>query len=279
MDWTAVVRDASGPVEGRVVVVPHAGAGPNALVSLIELLPQRYEVVGVTLPGRERRFDEPFTSTPSDPQAVAATVLAELAAMAPLPTVLFGHSMGAAMAGAMATARPEMFVRVVLSAYPPLGTRAELAGRRSEDDLVSILHRGEGTPDEVLNSRFWRKHVIDRLRSDLTLGVRFSSISMAAMLEQPLPVPLTVLSADRDEIVPDYGLAGWQPRAGAGLRMREFPGTHFYLLEPGNREDVAAELAASFSDVAETVSTTAEGQRARAQANWPGVRPSPAGPR
>ena len=257
MDWTAVVRGANGPAEGRIVVVPHAGAGPNALVSLIEVLPRRYEVVGVTLPGRERRFDEPFTGTPSGPQAVTATVLAELAAMAPLPTVLFGHSMGAAMAGAMAQARPEMFVRVVLSAYPSLGTRAELAGRWSEDRLVDILRRGGGTPDEVLNSRFWRQHVIDRLRSDLTLGVRFSSMSMAAMLERPLPVPLTVLSADRDEIVPDHGLAVWRPRAGAGLRMREFPGSHFYLLEPGNREDVAAELAASFTGVTETVTPTA----------------------
>lgn len=241
--WAVLLRSATGAPHGRVVVVPHAGAGPNALMSLFELLPQRYEIVGITLPGRERRFTEAFTTTPSDPPAVAAAVLAEIALLPELPTVLFGHSMGAALAGAMAVAEPGAFVRVVLSAYPSTGTPAQLAGRWPDGELLDILRRGEGTPDEILRSPFWRRHILDRLRSDLTLGVRLAHVGV----QDTLQVPLTVLSGDRDEIVPDYGAAAWRARAGAGLRMRAFPGAHFYLLDDLNRAGVAGEIAEAFT--------------------------------
>ena len=37
--WTSVVRPAEGPPDRRVVVFPHAGSGPNALLPLLGCLP------------------------------------------------------------------------------------------------------------------------------------------------------------------------------------------------------------------------------------------------
>ncbi|UJW33007.1 alpha/beta fold hydrolase [Saccharothrix sp. AJ9571] len=237
--WTAVLRAAQGTPEARVVLIPHAGAGPNVLMPLAERLPPRFEVLGVTLPGRERRFSESFKETPSDPHAVVEGVLGELVALPSLPTVLFGHSMGAAVAAAIALAKPEPFTGLVLSAYPSGGSAAERAGRWSDDDLVKIMRAGGGTPDEILASPFWREHVMALLRSDLTLGLRLAQVSFLG----PVAVPLTVLGAHDDQLVPSAELPAWRDRAGAGLRTRMFDGGHFYLLDEPHVGEVAAELA------------------------------------
>ncbi|WP_248965384.1 thioesterase II family protein [Sphaerisporangium perillae] len=128
--WTAEMRPARAEPEGRIVVFPHAGAGPNALMPLLACLPEAYDVLGVTLPGRERRFGESYENTPSDPGAVVTGILGELAALPSCPTVFFGHSMGVAVAVAMALAEPGACGRLVLSAHP---RRGQPPSRRRRD--------------------------------------------------------------------------------------------------------------------------------------------------
>lgn len=235
---TDVLRPVTVPPRGRVVVLPHAGAGPNALLPLLGLLPPDLELVGTTLPGRERRFAEPFAAVAADPDGLVRAVLDELAARPALPTTLFGHSMGAALAGLAAQRAPGAFTAVVLSSYPLPGTPAELAGRWSEERLLRVLEAGGGTPAEVLANPAWRRHVLDLLRADLTLAVRLVHAGFAG----PLAVPLVVLDGDSDLLVgpPDHDV--WRFRAGAGLRRRVLPGGHFHLLDPRNRDAVVAEL-------------------------------------
>ncbi|MEX5717393.1 thioesterase II family protein [Geodermatophilus maliterrae] len=223
-------------------MVPHAGAGPHVLAPLLRHVPDHYEVLGVTLPGRERRCHEPCTTTPSDPDGVVAAILAELAALPTLPTVLFGHSLGAAIASAALVRAPELFTAGVLSAHPSGSSAAQRAGRWSDEELVAVLRCGGGTPEEVLGNSAWRRQVLDRLRSDLTLSVRLAHCHPA----QPIGVPLTVLVGDRDEIVPAGTLDTWRVRAPAGVRLRTFRGGHFFLLDEDNRAAVATEITAAF---------------------------------
>ncbi|MFC7385212.1 thioesterase II family protein [Sphaerisporangium rhizosphaerae] len=241
--WTAALRAARGEPEGRVVVFPHAGAGPNALMPLLAALPDTYDVLGVTLPGRERRFSESYDRTPEDPGAVVDGVLAELTGLPSCATVYFGHSMGVSVAVAVALADPGACARLVLSAHPPAGVKFEREAAWNDAVLLEVVRLGGGTPQEIMDSPFWRTYVLGLLRSDLTLAARL----VRRNLDGRITMPLTVLGGDRDELVSVRELVAWQDRAEAGARMRVFPGGHFYLLDEPNRRAVAAEITGAFS--------------------------------
>ncbi|MCY7287067.1 MAG: alpha/beta fold hydrolase, partial [Cryobacterium sp.] len=220
-----------------------AGAGPHTLMPLINHIPDRFDVVGVTLPGRESRSAENFTTTPSDPQAAVDAVLQEIVSLPALPTVLFGHSMGAALAAAVALSRPDPFTAVVLSAYPLGGSAAHRAGRWQDSEMLAIVRQGRGTPEEVTGSPAWRRRVLDLLRSDLTLSVR---LVVGVGTRQPA-VPVTVLCGDADHVVATPDPVGWERNGDAAVRFRTFPGGHFYLLDEANMVEVATEISRAFA--------------------------------
>ncbi|MEU9333233.1 alpha/beta fold hydrolase [Streptomyces sp. NPDC048290] len=238
--WTAALRrPAQGAALGRLVVLAHSGAGPNALLPMLRHLPDAYELVGVTLPGRERRLWEGVSDTPPESAAVVNAVLRELRRLPRLPTVHFGHSMGAALAAALALAAPELCKGVVLSAHPG-SPRTEWATDWPERDLLDIIWRGGGTPVEILQEPLLREHVFTVLRHDLTLGQRLAEDNVG----RKIPVPICVLAGEEDELVDVDQLTRWQTQAAAGYRQRLFPGGHFFLLDDENASAVAAEIAA-----------------------------------
>ncbi|GGK91058.1 pyochelin biosynthetic protein PchC [Sphaerisporangium melleum] len=236
--WISELRPALDGPRGRVVAFPHAGAGPNALMPLLARLPGGYEIVGVTLPGRERRFGERHETTPDHPGAVVDGVVTELAGLPSCPTVFFGHSMGASLAVAAALADPAACSRLVLSAHPPSGVRFERQASWNDAVLLEVIRLGGGTPREILDNAYWRGHLLGLLRSDLTLAARLAARNQGGRLT----MPLTVLGGDRDELVPVRDLVGWQEWSDTGARMRVFPGGHFYLLDEPNRPAIATEI-------------------------------------
>ncbi|WP_255950583.1 thioesterase II family protein [Streptomyces odontomachi] len=236
--WTVVLRPARGTPVGRIVAVPHSGSGPNVLAPLLHRLPADLQAVGVTLPGRERRFRESLDAL-SDPAAVTDAVTNELAAAEPLPTVLFGHSMGAALAAAVALAAPRLCQGLVLSAHPALDAGAGRAQEWTDEALMEVIRLSDGTPDELLGEPLLRDLVLARLRSDLTLGRRLA-VRNAGQL---LPVVPTVLAGRDDALVPPADLDPWT--TSAPPRHRFFPGGHCYLLDEENLDAVAAEIAAA----------------------------------
>jgi surfactin synthase thioesterase subunit len=232
--WTAPLRPAAAACSGRVVAFPHAGAGPQALLPVLRHLPRRLEAVGVTLPGREGRFGERAARLASDPGAVVAAVHAELAALPAVPTVVFGHSLGATLAAAVVAAHPGRYAGAVLSALPGAGSAAQRAGRWTDAQLLVILARGGATPDAIVTSPMWRRHLLDLLRADLTLGVRLAvGLDLAA-----LDVPITLLAGADDDIAE-------RSEVPVPTRERTFRGGHFYLFDGSVPADVAAEIVAA----------------------------------
>ncbi len=215
----------------------HAGAGPVVLRPAFDLLPPWVEVVGVTLPGRERRLAESCVRTASDPHRAVADVVRELDARPRRPTVLFGHSAGAAFATSVALARAGGLVGLVLSAPPRPGSAAQRAGRWTDEEILAILRLGGVTPETVLRSRGWRRHMLEIMRCDLTLAVRLGSASDLG----GLGVALTVLGGNDDVVAARVCVRSWAAVATA-VRTRTFPGGHFYLLDEDNRAGVAQEI-------------------------------------
>ncbi|MGX5184217.1 thioesterase II family protein [Streptomyces avermitilis] len=236
--WLSPLRRPTPRPEARIVVIPHSGAGPNALLPLVKHIPAPFEVVGVTLPGRERRFVEAPEISPDD---LLGGIARELAALPSLPTVLFGHSLGGSIAFALSVTDPGSCSALVISAQLPCGSQIERPREWDEDALTRVLQRGGGTPAEMLNDPAWRDHTLRLLRADLTLGGQLALRNAQMRVAHPL----TVLGGEQDLLVPAERLGAWAERADTAVDSRVLPGGHFYLLDDANREAVAEAVAAS----------------------------------
>ncbi|MER5891243.1 alpha/beta fold hydrolase, partial [Streptomyces sp. NPDC001941] len=234
--WLSPLRHPLSRPAGRVVVLPHSGAGPNALLPLVARLPQDLDVLGATLPGRERRFvEEPGAS----PDEVVDGILAELSALPPAPTVLFGHSLGGSLALALAHAAPALCSALVISAQLPCGSQVERPDEWDDAALLSVIERGGGTPGELFADPGWRDHTLRLMRADLTLGGLLARRNADARVRHPL----TVLGGEDDLLVPAAALASWADRADADPDFLILPGGHFYLLDEANLDRVAGAVA------------------------------------
>ncbi|MGW7074196.1 thioesterase II family protein [Streptomyces sp. NPDC054871] len=231
------MRQRPSQPAGRVVVFPHSGAGPNALLPVVERLPAAYEVLGVTLPGRERRFGESAEVAPSE---LMAGLRQELSALDSCPTVFLGHSLGASIAVALALAEPSLCAALLVSAQLPGGSQIERPAVWDESDLLRIVELGGGTPTELLADPVWRAHVLQLLSSDLQLGAQLGRSNVEGVLR----VPLTVLGGAEDRLVSADRLASWKAHSTGDVQVKVLPGGHFYLLDPANADAVTAEIAA-----------------------------------
>lgn len=243
--WMRPLRAATAAPSSRVVAFAHSASGPNALLPLLSLLPADVELIGVTLPGRERRFGESYDHLLADPGAVAREVSLELDTLAPLPTVLFGHSLGASLAAAVALEVFDAGRALVLSATPLTGKPAGERAIETEEDLIDVILRGGGTPEEILADESLRVHVLGLLRVDLRLG----ELVARANLGRTLPVKPLVLGGSEDQLVPPAEMVAVAAAHGVFGGPVLLPGGHFYLLEERNRSTVARLILSAIDSI------------------------------
>ncbi|MFE2979042.1 thioesterase II family protein [Streptomyces sp. NPDC059258] len=231
--WWSLLRRPTGSRPGprrRLLVLPHSAAGPTALLDVLTSVPQDVEVLGLTLPGRGRRFVEPPGCTLDE---VLESVRAELA-QPQVETVLFGHSLGAVLAFHVARALGSGCKALVISGQVPGGCSPVLGARTSEE-LLDVLVTGGGTAAEVMENPALLKVVTRILAADVALGAE------ASAREETLraTAPLFVLGAVEDPLAPYARMTDWADRTTGTCRVFPLRGGHFALLEQRNRDLVA----------------------------------------
>ena len=226
-------RRAADPpaAQARLLVFPYAAAGAASLRPLVAALPAEIEVLGVSLPGRERRFSEPPVTCHDE---IVTAVTRELAGLEALPTWFLGHSMGVSLALACAAAAPALCDGVVVSARTPDGLALEALRGLDDDDIVGFFSAAGNTAPKLLEDAFWRTKLIELFRSDTRLDAETTRALDGIVLQ----TPLLVLGGADDPYVAPAELQDWSRRTVARCEVRTLPGTHFFLLDPGNREAV-----------------------------------------
>lgn len=234
-EWLCVLRSAE-PARCRVLVFPHAGAGPHALAALADLIPADVEVLGVTLPGREHRLDEPAGTTAA---RLADAVGRSLRARPALPTAFFGCSVGALLALLVAARLPRSCDHLVVASQTP-GRQPRAALRATgERDLMRVLQDAGDTPSVILEDADIRASLLARLEADLRLGADAEPEAGTARVA----APITVLGGLSDPLVPADRLAAWDAHTSAHCRVVSLSGGHFAFLEPRHHGLVRALLA------------------------------------
>jgi pyochelin biosynthetic protein PchC len=225
--WLRRFRRGDEPVTARVICFPHAGGWPGYYQPWAHLLPADVDHVVVHYPGRESRADEACVT---DMDTLVEAVVDAIKPLRDLPLVLFGHSMGGAVAH-------ETALRLQAAGAPP--AHLIVSGRRSptvhrdsafhlldDDSLLAYLRTLDGIADEVLELPELRDLILEPLRSDYRLIETYEPSRPS-----PLLCPLTVVRGAEDPHCSRADAHAWQAAAGNGVTHLTFPGGHFYLAE------------------------------------------------
>ena len=226
----------------RLFCLPFAGGSAATYRTWGSQLPSRIDVCPVELPGRGTRFAEP----PMRDFAALVDHLAE--ALEPLfdrPVAFFGHSLGARVALELARRQLGRVVHLYASACPaPHRDRASASahGAMSDEDLVALLRRWGGTPEEVLQNAELLALALPILRADLGLLDAYQGTATPR-----LDCPITVFAGTKDEDIPLEDARAWSECTSAEHRLVVLEAGHFFVTEPAGRATLLAEIARSLS--------------------------------
>ncbi|MDG5805154.1 alpha/beta fold hydrolase [Streptomyces ossamyceticus] len=210
----------------RLICFPHAGGSAAFFRDWGSRL-AGVEVHSVRYPGRAERIGEPSAL---DLRILAHAIADAVEPLADRPLVLFGHSMGAAVA--LETARclerrgvqPAHLVASGSRDAPYPGPE-ESAGDEDEDDaavVARLLELGGTDPDLASDPEF-QQLVVPYVRDD---GRMFHAYTPHPD-DPPLRCPVTTIVGDADD---DADRRPWSELTVGGHREHLVEGDHFYLV-------------------------------------------------
>lgn len=223
--WMRRYRSAPNAT-GRLVCFPHAGGSASYFLPLCRALPPTIDMLAVQYPGRQDRHLEELI----DDIATLADRLSPIMAAEwdGLPTVFFGHSMGATVAFEVARSLEKrgIFLEelVVSSRRGPTAIRDELIHRLPDAELMQHVRSLSGTQAEILDDPEMVRVVLPVLRNDYT--------AVETYRYQPGPdvsCPITALIGDHDPQVTVEEAKTWAEQTSGAFDLEVFAGGHFYL--------------------------------------------------
>ncbi|MEO7360727.1 MAG: alpha/beta fold hydrolase [Gemmatimonadaceae bacterium] len=232
----------------RIYCLPYAGGGVAPYALWFRSLPDDIEVVAAQLPGRETRLNE--AAQQSIGQMVDALVPA-IESTSDLPFAIFGHSMGALIAYEVALALEQratrqpshLFVSGRLSPDEP-DVRPPLRDLPESEFIAALQARYGPIPPAVLAEPELLALLMPIVRSDIR--------AVETYQWQPdspnIRCPVTVYGGELDRHPFPAQLALWGRVSANQVRVRVFPGDHFYLNT--QRDALTADIAMRWTEAA-----------------------------
>ncbi|MYS95518.1 MULTISPECIES: thioesterase II family protein [Streptomyces] len=236
-DWTHVLRPSAHRT-ARIVVFPHAGAGAQRYASVLAGLPETVEVVGVTLPGRERRAGLAPRTTLT---AAVTGIRRELCVLAPAPTVFYGHSLGGLLALAVAHTGGHCDGLVVSCSQPGAGSRPRPEHPGPAAELAGIFARHRLPADAL------RDPSLSPAQQALAQDLALAREALHTVEPLRLTVPVTALAGTEDPLVAPGVLPLWARFTSGPVRCRLAEGGHFFPFTPYGQGVLLEELLASLT--------------------------------
>ncbi|MEV7525737.1 alpha/beta fold hydrolase [Streptomyces sp. NPDC091371] len=242
--WTVRLRPSVRPAR-RLLVFPHAGAGPATYARLLDGLPADVELLCVTLPGREHRAAELPGTTLAE---AVAGITGELRRREPLPTVYYGHSMGALLAAGTAHADPSLCRALVITAGLPGPDALELPVELDTPEGLELMFARHRVPLRALDAELARTPDEYLLAHDLVLA-REALLSVAGVR---LGCPVTAFGGRDDQLAPASAIPAWERYTTGPFTHATLKGSHFFPFLPKSGPVVLAAITRALEPVLNT---------------------------
>jgi surfactin synthase thioesterase subunit len=215
----------SSTAAARLVCLPHAGGSAPYFRPVAIALSPSVDVLAIQYPGRlERRSEAPIT----DVGRLADEIHLILLRQPPLPTTVFGHSMGASIAFEVArrlegSGRPP--VRVFVSGRrAPSAYRDERVHLSDDAGLLAEVRRLNGTASTILDDEELLRAALPVLRADYRAAETYWCDA-----DVTIGSPITVLTGDDDPKTTMPEAQAWARHTIGSFDAQVFPGGHFFL--------------------------------------------------
>ncbi len=215
-----------------VVICFHHAGGSAAYYRNWTLKKENLNFVSVELPGKGTRLEEEFLNNFEELKVSLCGAINEV--VNGRQYVVYGHSMGAAMAFYVADYMAREYekepeVLIVAGRQAP-DTKAEKEFKSYMDDeaLIYELERYQATPTEILEDRELLNFFLPSIRRDYELN---DSLQYHG---EVLNVPVIAHAGTEDEGADGKIMGGWKRMTTSEFELQEFDGGHFFIaLEKG----------------------------------------------
>lgn len=206
----------------RLICFPHAGGAASSFRGWGSKLVD-FEVCSVRYPGRAERVDE---LQPIDLCHLSKDIAKAIEPLADLPLVLFGHSMGAAVALETARALEKKSVLIAHlfasgSRNGPCPIREKYVEEDNESLCKNLIEMG-GTDPEAVKDPIFFELVLPSIHAD---GKMFHEYEMD--LQPRLNCPVTTIYGDMDY---HADIRPWRDLTSGRFYEQRVLGDHFYLI-------------------------------------------------
>ncbi|HEU5331341.1 MAG TPA: thioesterase domain-containing protein [Actinocrinis sp.] len=210
----------------RLICFPHAGGSANAFRAWVPLVSAEVELYAVQLPGRAERFGE----SPIDRMGpLLDHLLDHVAPLLDRPFAMFGYSMGArvalALAQTMRAAGLDEPALLAVGASPGPCLRTAVPGwDRSEEELVAGLVAAGGMPAEVLADAELLELLLPTIRADLTVVATWPYQE-----NRKIGCPIAAFAGSADPYASPVRMAAWAAETTSRFTLTEVDGDHFFI--------------------------------------------------
>ena len=213
----------------RIILLPHASGSASFYRSWAELFPDSVEMIAVQYPGREDLIGEPMIN---DMVTLVGQLADSLAGLLDKPYVLFGHSMGGAVAyelyNKIAQNGQRLPDHLVISAIEPPSLHHGGDLHQQDDEILKQeLSRLGGTGVDLEAFPDLAEMVMPLMRNDYRLIECYKPALPSTLIN----TPITAMIGDRDEELTLSEAQAWADETDQSFKLEVFAGGHFYLIE------------------------------------------------
>lgn len=230
--WFRILK-TSPTVRQRIFCLPHAGGSASLYRKWADALPADTELIAVQYPGREERLNEPCIDNMAELVSALIQSLLRQPHLLHQPYILFGHSMGAAVAYELCVRLQQHNQRlpcqlVVSASEGPGCIKVTALHQAKEQALLEEIVRLNADLTYLMQMPELTELILPSLKSDYTL---IETYGAAPPSRHTVRTSVTAMVGLQDEEITLADVKAWAQISDHGFRLCSYPGGHFYLNE------------------------------------------------